>query len=290
MDRLPFPDVLTPVDFEATLADFKAKLPTFIPDEAMRANVLAILASPIEGDPLNALLQTFAYYYMTKVGEENDKAKALMLPYAYGTTLEILAWNLYGVSKLEGETDDELRDRAILAWEALSTAGPYGAYTFHTRSAHPRVKDVNVLGPESGLVDPGQVMVVVLSKDANGAPSPSMISAVVSYLNADDRRPLTDQVLVQSASILTYSIEATLRLAPGPDHSVIREAAKTKLAAYVAARHKIGAPVPVSGLHAALTVEGVEQVVLTAPLADIVPTDVEAPFCSGFTILTEEAS
>lgn len=288
IDRLPFPDVLARVDFEATLADFKTKLPTFIADDALRASITAILNAPIEGDPLVALLETFAYFYMTKVAEENDKAKALMLPYSTGTTLEVLAYNLYGTSRLEGEDDDALKERAMLSWEALSTAGPYGAYTFHALSAHPRVKGVNVLGPESGQVEPGQVKVVVLSKDANGAPSPSMIAAVIAYLNADERRPLTDQVLVESAAILTYSIEATLKIAPGPDHSVIVAAAKERLALYVAERHRIGAIVSISGLLAALTVEGVEQVVLSAPLADIQADGSQAPFCSGFTVLSEE--
>lgn len=284
IDRLPFPNVIVPVDFEAILAEFKDKLPVYIEDDDLRAEIAGILAAPLEGEPLVALLQTFAYFYMTKVGEENDKAKALMLPYSTGRDLEVLAYNLYGTSKLEGESDDALRERAMLSWEALSTAGPYGAYTFHALSAHPRVKGVNVLGPESGEALPGQVKIVVLSKDGNGTASPSMVSAVLSYLNAEDRRPLTDQVLVVAAVPLTYAVQAVIYVSPGPDHEIIKAAVRDRLAAFVGDRQKIGGIVPLSGLHAALTVEGVERVSLVTPTEDLEATELQAPFCTGFLI------
>lgn len=286
--RLPFPAILATVDFEAILREFKSKAVDFTrPD--LKDAVKGVLDASIEGDPIVALLETFAYFYMTKVAEENDKAKALMLPYAYGTTLDVLAYNLFGTSRRDGETDEELRARAILSWEALSTAGPYGAYTFHSLSAHPKVKGVNVIGPESGLVDPGQVKVVVLSKEADGVPSPGVVEAVRQYLNATERRPLTDQVLVEACGSKSYSVEATLIVLPGPDAGVIRAAALARLQAYTADRQRIGAPVPLSGLHAALTVEGVEQVNLASPLADVVPAATEAPFCTGITLWTDEA-
>lgn len=290
IDRLPFPDVISRVDFEAILSEFKAKLPEFISDEQTRADVIAVLSAPIEGDLIEALLQTFAYFYMTKLAEENDKAKAVMLPYAYGSTLDVLAYNLYGTSRLEGESDAALRERAMLSWEALSTAGPYGAYTFHAKSAHPRVKDVAVLGPESGLVQPGEVKVVILSDAANGVPAPSVIDAVSAYLNDGERRPLTDKVIVAPAEILSYTIEATLEIGAGRDFTSIKSAASAKLAAYIKERHIIGGTVPLSGVMAALHVEGVERVVLARPLADVIAAVDQAPFCSGFSIFTERVA
>lgn len=287
IDQLPFPDILTRPDFESLLAEYKAKLPEYIADENARADVAAILNASIEGDLINALLETFAYFIMTKNGEINDNAKALMLPYAYGTTLDVLAYNLYGVSRLVGETDAELRGRAMLAWEALSTAGPYGAYVFHAKSAYAGIKDVAVLGPESGLVSPGQVKVLVLAEAGNGTPPPAMLAAVQAYLNDDDRRPLTDQVIVAGPTIKNYTVQATLRIAAGPGAAISESEARAKVAAYVADRQFIGGLVPISGLYSALTVEGVEQVILAAPTADVASAASEAPYCTGIALTIE---
>lgn len=293
IDRLPFPDILVRVDFEAILAEFKTKAPDFVAED-IRQTVKDVLDASIEGDTLNALLETFAYFYMVKVAEENDKAKALMLPYAWGTTLDVLAYNLYGTSRLgvgtpDQELDEALRERAMLSWEALSTAGPYGAYTFHALSAHPKVKGVAVFGPESGLVQPGQAKIVVLSKDANGIPTPGVVAAVKAYLTASERRPLTDEVIVVPAGVLAYAVEATLKVLPGPDGGLIRSTALGRLHAYVSERHRIGATVPLSGIMAALTVEGVDRVILASPSADVEPQPWEAPYCTGLTVWAEEA-
>lgn len=280
--------MLARLDFEAVLVDFKAKLVEFARDDFKDA-IKGVLDASVEGDPINALLETFAYFYMTKVAEENDKSKALMLPYAWGTTLDVLAYNLYGTSRLAGESDVELQDRAMLSWEALSTAGPYGAYQFHALSAHPKVKGVGVIGPETGLVLPGQVKIVVVSRDGDGTPSPGILASVDAYLNAKERRPLTDQVIVEAANPLQYTIEAVLKVAPGPDKESVRQAAIAQLKSFTETKHRVGSLVALSSILAKLTAEGVEQVILTSPLADVVPGPADAPFCAGITVWAEEA-
>ncbi|MEL0625209.1 baseplate J/gp47 family protein, partial [Marinomonas arenicola] len=73
------------------------------------------------------------------------------LAYATGTNLEHLS-ALWGVSKQDGESDDRLRSRTQLALEGFSTAGPFGAYVYHSLAADSRVKDVAVSSPSAGQV------------------------------------------------------------------------------------------------------------------------------------------
>ncbi len=63
------------------------------------------------------------------------------------------------------ESDDRFRMRIPLSLEGHSTAGPVGAYKFHTFSVSAAVKDVAVLSPA-----PGQVDVIVLTASENGQP------------------------------------------------------------------------------------------------------------------------
>ncbi len=103
-------------------------------------------------------------------------------------------------------------------------------------------------------------------------------------LSADDVRPLTDHVLVKSAEILPYSVTASLTVYDGPDAEVVLAAAQSALNAYVAGSHRLGRDVTLSGLYAALHQEGVQNVVLTSPTANIVADWDQATWCTGTTV------
>jgi phage-related baseplate assembly protein len=110
-------------------------------------------------------------------------------------------------------------------------------------------------------------------------------------LNAEDVRPLTDQVTVQSATIVSYEVIATLYIPTGPDPTAVQTAALASVQAYVESRHRVGLDVRLSGLYAALHVGGVERVTLSAPgiVADLVTTAVQAPYCTDVTLSTTDA-
>ena len=136
----------------------------------------------------------------------------------------------------------------------MSTAGPVGAYIFHALSADPDVLDASVQSPA-----PGEVLISVLSRTGDGTAGPNLVSAVNATLNADEVRPLCDLVAVQAAEILTYSIEATLTVYPGPDSEVVRTAAQNAAQVYADAQHRLGRDVTLSGLYAALHQPGVQR-------------------------------
>lgn len=205
------------------------------------------------------------------------------------------SWIWDATAALWREDDTSLRLRARLAWEALSVAGPPGAYVFHALSAHPFVLDAVVYGPESGFVEPGEVLVLIQGQGATGVPTTAMLESVAARLDAyeiinaagystirpvrDEQsvRPLGARVTVKAPRAITFSVEATLFVSPGTDLAVIRTAATARLNAYLESRRRISREIPMSGLYAALHMVGpdgipiIDEVNLAAPTADVIP-------------------
>jgi phage-related baseplate assembly protein len=285
LSLLPVPDVVETLDFEAILAAMKADLAARAPELA------AVLA--LESEPVVKLLEVAAYREVLLRARVNDAARAVTLARAVGTDLDNLA-ALFGVVRLvispgnpsaippvppTLESDADLRRRAQLALEGFSTAGPEGAYVFHALSAAADVLDVSAVSPS-----PGDVLVTVLSRTGSGAAPAPLLATVAAALNADDVRPLCDNVVVQSASIVSYAITATLYFYPGPDSAVVMAAAQAAATAYAAAQHRLGRDVTRSGLFAALHQPGVQRVDLAAPAASLTIGSAQASWCTGITL------
>lgn len=292
LSTLPPPDVVETLTYETILvemlADLRERDPAF--------------TAIVESDPAYKILEVAAYREVIIRQRVNDGARAVMLAQATGGDLEQLA-ALFGVTRKTidpgnpnvvppvpptYETDSSLRYRAQLALEGLSTAGPEGAYLFHTLKVN-GVKDAGIQGPPD--TDPGDVLVTILSDEGDGSANSELISLVDAALNDEDVRPLTDNVTVQSASIQTYEIVATIYIPTGPDPDAVLAAAVASAESFVASRHRVGADVRLSALYAALHVGGVERVTLSAPgiVADLVTTAEQAPFCTDITITPADA-
>jgi len=284
LSKLPTPDVVEVLDFETILAARKAGLIARFPAE-QQAEVAAVLA--LESEPLVKDLQENAYREMLLRQRINEAAVSGMLAYAKGSDLDHVA-ALFQIERLVVkpanpatgepavmESDADLRMRVQLAPQSFSVAGPEGAYRSHARNADGRVLDASATSPR-----PCEVLVTVLSRLGDGTAPQDLIDKVAASLRADDVRPLTDLVTVRSASILPYQVVAIIYTFPGPDSSVVLELARRRLAAYVEECHRLGREVAVSGLHAALHVDGVERVELRSPIANIVADLTLAPYCT----------
>ena len=280
LSRLPAPDIIEALDFETILADAVARMQAEMPEFENR-----------DSDPATKLLQVFSYFVQLLRQRVNDAARAVMPAYAVGTDLDNIA-ALFGVTRFTlvpadevlgipavMESDADFRRRMVLAPEGYSVAGPEGAYVFHALSADEDVLDASAISPA-----PGEVLVSVLSRTGSGEATPELLAAVDTFVSDETRRPLTDFVTVQSAEIIEYAVNATLTTFSGPDGSVVLSTAEASLAAYVEASHRLGRDITRSGIFAALHVEGVQNVVLTSPAADIVVSREQAPFCTGITI------
>lgn len=290
LSQLPAPNVIEPLDYETLLAERKARLIALHPEEEQEA-VAELLA--LESEPTVKLLQENTYRELLLRQRINEAARAVMIAFANDEDLDQLGANL-NVKRLVLDAGDptaippvpptleknrDYRARIQLAFEGLSVAGPSGAYEYQAISAHPSVLDVSVASPE-----PVEVVLTILSREAGGQPSQAVLDAVRKRV--DERRPLTDRVTVQAATLLPFNITAVLALRTGPDPAVIREQARQQLAAYVDARHRLGAWITRSGVHAALTVEGVERITLDG-FSEIIAAQHQAPHCTGITLHTE---
>ncbi|MEQ9889507.1 baseplate assembly protein [Pectobacterium zantedeschiae] len=288
LSQLPAPAVVEELDYEAIYTERKAMLLSLYPED-QRAAVARTLS--LESDPIVKLLQENAYRELLWRQRVNEAARAVMVAFAQGDDLDQLGAN-FSVSRLVinpadnstlpptpalMESDSDFRLRIQQSFEGLSVAGSVGAYQYHGRSADGRVADVSVISPS-----PASVTVSVLSREGDGSASTELVAIVAAALNGEDVRPVADRVTVQSAVIVPYEIDATLYLYSGPEKEPVRAAAEQKLKTYISAQHRLGRDIRRSAIYAALHVEGVQRVELTTPADDIVLTDAQASYCSGY--------
>ena len=290
LSKLDAPKVLEDLDFESLLADRKAEFIALFPQDE-RAFWQARLN--LESEPITKLLQEVVYLQLMERNRINNAAKATMLAYASGSDLDVIAAN-YNVKRQviqEAnnnvtpkipeilEDDTSLRLRTQLAFEGLSVAGPRSAYIFHALSAHPDVADVSVISPQ-----PANVTVTILSRNGQGEADENLLNVVRAKLNDDDIRPIGDRVIVQSAVIQSYEIRAKLHLYRGPEYEPIKAAALKKLTAYTEEKHRLGRDISLSGIYAALHLEGVQRVELISPTADIVLPSSKSAYCTAINL------
>ncbi len=290
LSLLPPPAVVEPLDYESILAARKARLLELAPSP-QHAALSAVLA--LESEPLTQFLQETAYRELVLRARVNDAARACMLAWATGTDLDHLA-ALYGVTRLTVtpanpaavppapavmETDADFRRRVQLAPEGLTVAGSRGAYLFHALTADADVKDAHVSNPS-----PGVVRVAVLARTGDGTASAPLLGTVAAALSADTVRPLCDSVDVVAATVIPYSIAATINVLPGPSPQAVLDAAQAAAEALADALHTCGRDVTRSAIFAALHQPGALRVDLVSPAADIEIDPDEAPYCSAITL------
>lgn len=289
LSQLPEPSVVETLDYEQIVAQMLADLQARDP----------VFTALLESDPAYKVLEVAAYRELLLRRRVNDAAMAIMLAYAKGADLDQIGAN-YNVARLvldagdpaatppvppTYESDDDYRRRIQLSFEGYTTAGSTASYIFHGLSADADVKDVQPISPT-----PGVVVVYVLSRTGDGTASSELIATVNAALNGERIRPMTDQVTVQSASIVDYAITAELVIFPGPDSSVVRQAALDTITAYAETQRRIGYDITLSGIYHALHQSGVQNVVLASPTADIVIGDGEASYCTAITITVAGAT
>lgn len=290
LSLLPAPHVVEMLDFEILLAERKNALINACPEEikGIIKNTLAL-----ESEPLTKLLQENVYRELLLRQWVNEAALASMVAFARGADLDQLAAN-NNVKRLiltPGndnaippeppiyESDSDLRVRIPAAFEGLSVAGPMGSYAYHARSADGQVADASVISPQ-----PAEVTVSILAREGNGTASADLLEKVNKALNDADVRPVADRVMVQSAKIINYTIDAVLYLYPAPEYEPILHAAQEKIAKYTTEQHRLGRHIVLSAIYAALHVPGVQRVALKAPKQDMVLDKTQASFCTEITI------
>lgn len=281
LSRLPAPKVVEQLSYETVLAalvaDLQARVPAF--------------DATLESEPAMKLLEVVAYRELLLRQQFNDRARQLMTAYATGANLDHLA-ALVGVFRLllepavpaqnkpaVYEADEALRQRIVLAPESWSVAGPELAYVYHAKSADGRVADASATSPA-----PGEVLVTILSTEGDGTPSAAVLDKVRAIVNGRPVRPLGDAVTVQGPTLKLFAVTAAISTFSGPDRDLVLTAARASLDRFLLDSRRLGRDIPLSSLHAALTVAGVQKVALAAPLADTVCGATEAARCTAIAL------
>lgn len=283
LTQVPLPAAIEDLDYEvllqAWLDDLVARHPEF--------------SAVLESDPAVKEIQVGAYREMLLRGVVNDGVRAVNLTVASGTDLDGLAANV-NVERLlidpgdpeasppvppTLESDGDLRRRALLAFEAITTAGTRDSYRFHTLKADARVRDCSIESPSPSVID-----IVILSRDNAGVATQDLLDAVAEAVNDTKIRPLGDRVSVVSATVVPVDVTAELTIGTGPDPAVVLAAATEAVQAYIDDEYPLGRSIPLSGIFAALHQAGVTSVSLTEPAADVAISTTEAASANLLTI------
>lgn len=291
LSSLPAPEVVEALSFETILADTKADLIARFPADE-QATMAALLE--LESDPITKLLETAAYRELQLRARINDEARALLLAFATGSDLDHIGATYYQEERLVVttaapdaippvaaimESDDDYRYRLALKPESYSTAGPRGAYEFHSLSADGQVKNANPTSPIHGTTE-----VFILSRTGNGTPDAGLLATVEAALSIENVRPESEEVIVSPCAVVEYTLDVGLILFPGAIGEVAVAAAETELAKFASDFHKPDADIVDSAIKAAAHKPGVKKVIVTSPPADIVCTPGQAPYCTGINV------
>lgn len=285
LSRLPAPIFVEQKTYDQLYAERLA-------DHIARCQAAGIaFDATVKSDPAIKLIEDAAYRELLLRQAFQDGCAQLLVAFAKGPILDHLG-ALVGVERLivtpadpdTGadavlELDDDFRKRIVLAPESFSVAGPELAYVFWAKSASADVADASFTSPT-----PGQAVITILSVDGDGTAPADLLDAVRAVVGADGIRPQTDEVIVQSADIVDFTIAARVYTYAGPDYAIVLAAGRTKLDAYLATSRQLGRSITLSGIEAALTVEGVQRVELDAPVAHVTCDLTQAANCTDIQI------
>lgn len=159
-------------------------------------------------------------------------------------------------------TDDEFYELLRLSMDGYSTAGARGGYIYWAKQESTEIADVIAASPT-----PGTVKLYILMKDGTPA-TEEMKSRVLAACSADDRRPLTDHVLVEDPENVDYKIKFTYYTQEGNAISAeeLEAAVKAKVEEYTAWQcEKLGRDINPSRLISMLMETGIKRVDLIEP-------------------------
>lgn len=265
---LPAPQVIEELDFEAILARQKATFQQLW--DAVRVSYPELPpydVSMLETDPAIIVLQSTSYRELMTRARVNEAARANLLKYSQGSDLVHLAAD-HGVTKMEGESDDALKSRIVLADQASSAAGSEEWYAYHARSASIEVADAKVYRVGSGP----ELELAILSSVESGVASDELLLTVRNVVTSPSVRVVNDKITVVSAVKALVGVTADIWLLPETPIEVY-EGLEDGLKAALASEGGIGFDLNHSWLTAKLMRPGVARVAIMAPTADVIADD-----------------
>lgn len=181
----------------------------------------------------------------------------------------------------DAESDEALRGRVLASYQRLPN-GANAAYYEQEAMRYPGVAAAKAVGRARGI---GTVNVVIATHA--GVPDAALLAAVETDLQK--KREIAVGVKVLAPAVETVAVTAALKVAPGYTFAEVKAGAQSALEALFTGE-LLGKSVTTARLLTLLCgVEGVENVHLTAPAADVAVGSTELPMLGTVTIseLTE---
>ena len=181
----------------------------------------------------------------------------------------------------DAESDEALRGRVLASYQRLPN-GANAAYYEQEAMRYPGVAAAKAVGRARGI---GTVNVVIATHA--GVPDAALLAAVETDLQK--KREIAVDVKVLAPAVETVAVTAALKAAPGYTFAEAKAGAQSALEALFTGE-LLGKSVTTARLLTLLCgVEGVENVHLTAPAADVAVGSTELPMLGTVTIseLTE---
>ena len=181
----------------------------------------------------------------------------------------------------DAESDEALRGRVLASYQRLPN-GANAAYYEQEAMRYPGVAAAKAVGRARGI---GTVNVVIATHA--GVPDAALLAAVETDLQK--KREIAVDVKVLAPTVETVAVTAALKAAPGYTFAEAKAGAQSALEALFTGE-LLGKSVTTARLLTLLCgVEGVENVHLTAPAADVAVGSTELPMLGTVTLseLTE---
>lgn len=266
ISSLPRPEVIELLDYEVILSELVADATARFAAAGIDYDV-----GNLESDPVVIVLEAAAYREALLRGRVNDAAvRANLIAFASGADLDHQA-AFYGVTRLEGEGDEALRERVVLAIHGRSTAGPEERYAYIARSADVRVKEVAVYRVDGGP----HIRVAVRSNDNEGVPTQDILEAVEAAVTAKGVAVVSDDIEVVSGVTAIVDVAAKVWLLPDAPKAVF-DALEAHLRSAWDQESSMGFDLNPSWIKARLHVAGVARVEMVTPTEPVVVDDSQA--------------
>jgi len=216
-------------------------------------------------------LEAFAYALNYQDAKFNQQFRNMLPLYAKGENLDDSCMNFYGTTRLEGENDEAFLERSLLSLQQSSTAGAEWSYIYHVKSVDSRIVDVLPWRPEAG-----EVNVTWFANEKDATELDLLEIKIIDKLTDIKIKPMGDQthyvgdevLRINRAIEVEFSLNATLRLKLGVDGDAVRAEALKRLNEFILTL-KIGQDVKLSKLIALLDGDGVDEVIVTEPAANV---------------------
>ena len=176
------------------------------------------------------------------------------------------------------ETDENMRERIYDAPSAFSTAGSTAAYKYWTKTASSEIIDVEVLASTPGVV-------TVYPLVDGGVASAGLLDLIDERLNTDNIKPVCDTIDVQNPDVENYEIEVDVKLYSDADEVAVIASINAALDLYASGvKKRLGVDVIRMQITKACMLDGVYDVVVNSPAANIVLTREQVAICTGISV------